>query len=111
MGRIPLKRIQVGLTGLAFALALVLVGTAVTREEEPAANETEAAVAEADAPAEPLSEIGAAPGTPGEPEPQPVDPIPIPIDPTTEELIVAEPPRATVPATPAPRAPSEQPRR
>ena len=107
MGRFPFKRIQVGATGLAFALGLVLVGTLVTRGNDPLANETEAAAVDPNAPADPMSEIGAAPGTPTEPEPVAVDPIPIPIDPTTEELIVAEPPRARAPATPAPRRPAE----
>lgn len=95
MGQIPFKRIQFGLTGLAFALALVILGTLVVHEPEPGA----AAASTAVEPAEPLSQIGATPGAEPEPQAAPVPPaerIVIPIDPATEELIVVEetPPRA-----------------
>ena len=64
MNRVPreerVQRIRIGLTGLAFVFLLVLLGTAISRSSEdsvtpPAQNE----LAE---PAEPLAEIGAAPG-------------------------------------------------
>lgn len=85
------QRIRIGITGLAIVFLLVLVGTAILGvnageervvmtdpKEEPAA------------PAEPLSEIGAAPGQAPEAEEQKIEPLPIPIDPATEELIVNE---------------------
>lgn len=55
-----MQRIRIGLTGLAFVFLLVLLGTAISRSSEdsvgpPVQNE----LAE---PAEPLAEIGAAPG-------------------------------------------------
>ncbi len=61
-----MQRIRIGLTGLAFVFLLVLLGTAISRSSEdsvapPAQNE----LAE---PAEPLAEIGAAPGMPQENE-------------------------------------------
>jgi hypothetical protein len=56
------KRIRIGLTGLAFAFVFVLLGSAISQSgEDDASNmakqETEAA------PAEPLAELGIAPGT------------------------------------------------
>ncbi|MEN3972030.1 hypothetical protein WJS89_05050 [Sphingomicrobium sp. XHP0235] len=104
MDRFPLRRIRAGVTGLAGVFLLVLLGTALVsgREDVP----VDASLATE--PAEPLSEIGAAPGKPAEEAP-PIDPIPIPIDPTTEELIIDEPARVSVPATPAPQRPGERP--
>ena len=61
-----MQRIRIGLTGLAFVFLLVLLGTAISRSSgdsvtSPVHNE----LAE---PAEPLAEIGAAPGMPQENE-------------------------------------------
>lgn len=58
------QRIRIGLTGLAFAFLLVLLGSVITRSreaEEPVAVET---VSANDAePDEPLAKLGVAPGT------------------------------------------------
>ena len=55
------KRIRVGLTGLAFAFVVVLLGSAISRSgDDPAGNAAaEVGVAE---PSEPLAELGVAPG-------------------------------------------------
>ena len=56
------QRIRIGLTGLAFAFLLVLLGSVISRsrEESPmAAQQAEANNAE---PNEPLAELGVAPG-------------------------------------------------
>ena len=56
------QRIRIGLTGLAFAFLLVLLGSVISRSgsDERAANAENAAVnAE---PNEPLAELGVAPG-------------------------------------------------
>ena len=54
------QRIRIGLTGLAFVFLLVLLGTAISRSsEDSVAPPVENEFAE---PAEPLAEIGAAPG-------------------------------------------------
>lgn len=55
-----MQRIRIGLTGLAFVFLLVLLGTAISRSSgdsvtPPVQNELQE-------PAEPLAEIGAAPG-------------------------------------------------
>ncbi len=57
------QRIRIGLTGLAFAFLLVLLGSAVTRSgnDERSANALEQAAANS-APNEPLAELGVAPG-------------------------------------------------
>jgi hypothetical protein len=60
------QRIRIGLTGLAFVFLLVLLGTAISRSSDdqvapPVQNGLEE-------PAEPLAEIGAAPGMPQENE-------------------------------------------
>lgn len=86
------QRIRIGITGLAIVFLLVLVGTAIlgvnAGEERVVVTDPQE---EPPAPAEPLSEIGAAPGQAPEAEdPQKIDPLPIPIDPATEELIVNE---------------------
>ena len=55
-----MQRIRIGLTGLAFVFLLVLLGTAVSRSSgDPVAPTVQNELAE---PAEPLAEIGAAPG-------------------------------------------------
>lgn len=57
------QRIRIGLTGLAFAFLLVLLGSAITRSGggEPVANSAAAADANSQ-PSEPLAELGVAPG-------------------------------------------------
>lgn len=56
------QRIRIGLTGLAFAFLLVLLGSVISRSgsDERAAN-AEQAAADAE-PNEPLAELGVAPG-------------------------------------------------
>jgi hypothetical protein len=55
-----MQRIRIGLTGLAFVFLLVLLGTAISRSTgDPVAPTVQNELAE---PAEPLAEIGAAPG-------------------------------------------------
>ena len=59
------QRIRIGLTGLAFAFLLVLLGSVISRSGEDPAPPTEAenlAANEAE-PNEPLAELGVAPGT------------------------------------------------
>ena len=57
------QRIRIGLTGLAFAFLLVLLGSVISRSgsDDRAANAVEQAAANA-APNEPLAELGVAPG-------------------------------------------------
>ena len=57
------QRIRIGLTGLAFAFLLVLLGSAISRSgnDGNAANAAEQADANS-APNEPLAELGVAPG-------------------------------------------------
>jgi len=55
-----MQRIRIGLTGLAFVFLLVLLGTAISRSTgDPVSPSVQNELAE---PAEPLAEIGAAPG-------------------------------------------------
>lgn len=55
------QRIRIGLTGLAFAFLLVLLGSIISRSShDNASNATEQAVA--NEPSEPLAELGVAPG-------------------------------------------------
>ena len=55
-----MQRIRIGLTGLAFVFLLVLLGTAISRSSgDPTGRPVQNELAE---PAEPLAEIGAAPG-------------------------------------------------
>ena len=55
------QRIRIGLTGLAFAFLLVLLGSVISRSSRgDAANEAQSAVA--NEPSEPLAELGVAPG-------------------------------------------------
>jgi len=55
------QRVRIGLTGLAFAFLLVLLGSIITRSSR---NETanNAAQVVANEPSEPLAELGVAPG-------------------------------------------------
>ena len=57
------QRIRIGLTGLAFAFLLVLLGSAISRsgERDAPANDL-AAAGENSQPSEPLAELGVAPG-------------------------------------------------
>ncbi len=56
------QRVRIGLTGLAFAFLLVLLGSVISRSgRDDRAAEAENAAANA-APAEPLAELGVAPG-------------------------------------------------
>lgn len=61
------QRIRIGLTGLAFAFLLVLLGSIVSRSgrDDNAAATANAAANEAE-PSEPLAELGVAPGSKGE---------------------------------------------
>ena len=57
------QRIRIGLTGLAFAFLLVLLGSVISRSgsDDRPANAVEQAAANAE-PSEPLAELGVAPG-------------------------------------------------
>ncbi len=57
------QRIRIGLTGLAFAFLLVLLGSVISRSgtSEQSTNAAEQAEANS-APSEPLAELGVAPG-------------------------------------------------
>ncbi len=56
------QRIRIGLTGLAFAFLLVLLGSVVSRSgRDTSANAVEQAAA--NEPSEPLAELGVAPGS------------------------------------------------
>ena len=55
------QRIRIGLTGLAFAFLLVLLGSVISRSSrDDAANAAQQVVA--NEPSEPLAELGVAPG-------------------------------------------------
>jgi hypothetical protein len=57
------QRIRIGLTGLAFAFILVLLGSVVTRSSrEETVNNAQQAAAAANETSEPLAELGVAPG-------------------------------------------------
>ena len=57
------QRIRIGLTGLAFAFLLVLLGSVVSRSRDDNAPPSAAnAQANAEEPNEPLAELGVAPG-------------------------------------------------
>jgi hypothetical protein len=59
------QRIRIGLTGLAFAFLLVLLGSIIARStKNDTGNAAQQAVA--NAPGEPLAELGVAPGASGE---------------------------------------------
>jgi hypothetical protein len=55
------QRIRIGLTGLAFAFLLVLLGAIITRSSHDGATNA-AEQAAANEPSEPLAELGVAPG-------------------------------------------------
>ena len=54
------QRIRIGLTGLAFAFLLVLLGSIISRSSEDNGNSVQQATA--NEPSEPLAELGVAPG-------------------------------------------------
>ena len=55
------QRIRIGLTGLAFAFLLVLLGSVISRSSrDDPGNEVQSAVT--NEPSEPLAELGVAPG-------------------------------------------------
>ena len=57
------QRVRIGLTGLAFAFLLVLLGSAITRSgADDAAGNAITAANESSEPNEPLAELGVAPG-------------------------------------------------
>lgn len=55
------QRIRIGLTGLAFAFLLVLLGSIITRSSKTDTNNTVQQTV-ANEPSEPLAELGVAPG-------------------------------------------------
>jgi hypothetical protein len=55
------QRIRIGLTGLAFAFLLVLLGSIISRSSRDNVSNA-AAQASANEPSEPLAEVGVAPG-------------------------------------------------
>ena len=55
------QRIRIGLTGLAFAFLLVLLGSIITRSGHDGSTNAEQQAA-ANEPSEPLAELGVAPG-------------------------------------------------
>lgn len=57
-----MHRVRVGLTGLAFVFLLVMLATAFLRAGDGRGTATRAAAVNAAAPAEPLAELGVAPG-------------------------------------------------
>ena len=56
------QRIRIGLTGLAFAFLLVLLGSVISRSGRDEAADLAAAEANTEEPNEPLAELGVAPG-------------------------------------------------
>jgi hypothetical protein len=56
------QRIRIGLTGLAFAFLLVLLGSIISRSSRDEVNNT-ATQAASNEPSEPLAELGVAPGS------------------------------------------------
>lgn len=57
------QRIRIGLTGLAFAFLLVLLGSVISRSSrDDSANGVQSAAT--NEPSEPLAELGVAPGAP-----------------------------------------------
>jgi len=59
------QRIRIGLTGLAFAFLLVLLGSIISRSSHGGAGNAAQQVT-ANEPSEPLAELGVAPGAPSE---------------------------------------------
>jgi len=60
------QRIRIGLTGLAFAFLLVLLGSIISRSGRDN-NVNSAQQGATEEPSEPLAELGVAPGAPDEP--------------------------------------------
>jgi hypothetical protein len=58
------QRIRIGLTGLAFAFLVVMLGMIISRSSHDVANTTQQAVS--NEPTEPLAELGVAPGGPSD---------------------------------------------
>ena len=56
------QRIRIGLTGLAFAFLLVLLGSIITRSNRGDTTNNAAQQAVTNEPSEPLAELGVAPG-------------------------------------------------
>ena len=56
------QRIRIGLTGLAFAFLLVLIGSVISRSSGDSTVNAAQAQAIANEPSEPLAELGVAPG-------------------------------------------------
>jgi hypothetical protein len=56
------QRIRIGLTGLAFAFLLVLLGSSISRSSRDDNVNAAAQQASANQPSEPLAELGVAPG-------------------------------------------------
>lgn len=56
------QRIRIGLTGLAFAFLLVLLGSAISRSGSDAPTNSVEEAATNSEPKEPLAELGVAPG-------------------------------------------------
>lgn len=56
------QRIRIGLTGLAFAFLLVLLGSVVSRSSRDEPVNAAAQASEAAEPSEPLAQLGVAPG-------------------------------------------------
>lgn len=61
------QRIRIGLTGLAFAFLLVLLGSVITRSSNDGNAGNAAEQAMTNEPSEPLAELGVAPGAAEEP--------------------------------------------
>ena len=59
------QRIRIGLTGLAFAFLLVLLGSVISRSGSDDAPPTPRSRSAANEPNEPLAELGVAPGARG----------------------------------------------
>lgn len=58
------QRIRIGLTGLAFAFLLVLLGSIISRSSRDGDLNTAAQATATNEPSEPLAELGVAPGAP-----------------------------------------------
>ena len=58
------QRIRIGLTGLAFAFLLVLLGSIISRSSRDHSANTAQESSASNEPSEPLAELGVAPGAP-----------------------------------------------
>jgi hypothetical protein len=56
------QRIRIGLTGLAFAFLLILLGSIISRSSDDGQTNAAAQQAATNQPSEPLAELGVAPG-------------------------------------------------